>query len=149
MVFTVLFIAAPDSLAAIYTNDISLLQLTALLLPIAGVFQVFDGLQVVSIGLLRGLGDTRVPVFASILGFWCFGIPISLFLGFVLEYGAVGLWWGLVAGLFVVAASAHSPQAARAQRLAATGNRYRTGSLSEGGLAGNETRVALSQTLGY
>ncbi len=99
-----LFIAAPDSLAAIYTNDISLLQLTVLLLPIAGVFQVFDGLQVVSIGLLRGLGDTRVPVFASIVGFWCFGIPTSLFLGFVLEYGAVGLWWGLVAGLFVVAA---------------------------------------------
>jgi MATE family multidrug resistance protein len=98
-----LFIGMPETLAALYTKDLALLQLAALLLPIAGVFQIFDGLQVVAIGLLRGLGDTRVPVIANIIAFWCIGIPVSLWLGFGLDFGAVGLWWGLVAGLFMVA----------------------------------------------
>lgn len=99
----VLLIGAPELLARAYTNDAQVLALAVLLMPIAGVFQVFDGLQVVSIGLLRGLGDTRVPMLANIVGFWCIGIPVSLVLGFVLGYGAVGLWWGLVVGLVIVA----------------------------------------------
>ncbi len=80
-----------------------MLALAVLLMPIAGVFQVFDGLQVVSIGLLRGLGDTRVPMIVNVVGFWCIGMPVSLTLGFVVGYGAVGLWWGLVVGLVIVA----------------------------------------------
>jgi len=67
------------------------------------VFQVFDGLQVVAIGLLRGLGDTRVPMLANIIGFWAIGLPVSLWLAFTLDLGAVGLWWGLVVGLIIVA----------------------------------------------
>jgi MATE family multidrug resistance protein len=99
-----LFITAPRVLAGLYTSDAAVLALAVLLLPIAGVFQVFDGLQVVSIGLLRGLGDTQVPVIANVVGFWCLGMPVSLWLGFGLGYGAVGLWWGFVVGLFIVAA---------------------------------------------
>ncbi len=99
----VVLVGIPDLLAGMYTEDTAVLQLAVVLLPIAGVFQVFDGLQVVAIGLLRGLGDTRVPMIVNVVGFWCIGIPISLWLGFVLELGAVGLWWGLVAGLFIVA----------------------------------------------
>jgi len=57
----------------------------------------------VSIGLLRGLGDTRVPVITNVVGFWCIGMPVSLWLGFGAGYGAVGLWWGLVVGLVMVA----------------------------------------------
>jgi MATE family, multidrug efflux pump len=102
-VTAVLFIVFPEFFASAYTNDAGVLALAALLLPIAGVFQVFDGLQVVSIGLLRGLGDTRVPMIANILGFWCLGMPVSLWLGFGLGFGAVGLWWGLVIGLVIVA----------------------------------------------
>jgi len=98
-----LLIGAPGLLARAYTSDPAVLALAVLLLPIAGVFQVFDGLQVVSIGLLRGLGDTQVPVIANIVGFWCIGIPVSLWLGFGAGYGAVGLWWGLVVGLVMVA----------------------------------------------
>jgi MATE family multidrug resistance protein len=64
---------------------------------------VFDGLQVVSIGLLRGLGDTRMPMIINVIGFWCIGMPVSLWLGFGLDFGAVGLWWGLVVGLVMVA----------------------------------------------
>jgi MATE family multidrug resistance protein len=99
-----LFIGVPEMLAALYTRDVVVLALAALLLPLAGLFQVFDGLQVVAIGLLRGLGDTRMPMIINIIGFWCVGIPVSLWLGFGLDYGAVGLWWGLVVGLVIVAA---------------------------------------------
>jgi len=98
-----LFVYAPGPLARLYTSDAAVLALAVQLLPIAGVFQVFDGLQVVSIGLLRGLGDTQVPVISNIVGFWCLGIPVSLWLGFGAGYGAVGLWWGLVVGLVIVA----------------------------------------------
>src|SRR5881394_132602 len=98
-----LFVYAPGPLARLYTSDAAVLALAVQLLPIAGVFQVFDGLQVVSIGLLRGLGDTQVPVITNIVGFWCLGMPVSLWLGFGAGYGAVGLWWGLVVGLVIVA----------------------------------------------
>jgi MATE family multidrug resistance protein len=98
-----LFIGAPELLAGMYTRDAVVLGLAALLLPLAGLFQVFDGLQVVAIGLLRGLGDTRTPMIINIIGFWGVGIPVSLWLGFGLDYGAVGLWWGLVVGLVIVA----------------------------------------------
>jgi MATE family multidrug resistance protein len=99
-----LFIGAPELLAGLYTRDAVVLGLAALLLPLAGLFQVFDGLQVVALGLLRGLGDTRMPMVINVIGFWCVGIPVSLWLGFGLGYGAVGLWWGLVVGLVIVAA---------------------------------------------
>jgi MATE family multidrug resistance protein len=103
-VMAVVLIGLPRPLAELYTRDAEVVALTVLLLPIAGVFQVFDGLQVVSIGLLRGLGDTQVPMVTNILGFWCLGMPVSLWLGFGMGYGAVGLWWGLVVGLVMVAA---------------------------------------------
>jgi MATE family multidrug resistance protein len=98
-----LFLTVPALLAELYTPDAAVIGLAALLLPIAGVFQIFDGLQVVAIGLLRGLGDTRTPMIVNVIGFWCLGMPVSLWLGFGLGYGAVGLWWGLVVGLVAVA----------------------------------------------
>ena len=103
LVTGLLFILAPGPFAGLYSRDAMVLALAVLLLPIAGVFAVFDGLQVVAIGLLRGLGDTRMPMIANVVGFWCIGMPISLWLGFGLDYGARGLWWGLVAGLVIVA----------------------------------------------
>lgn len=99
-----LFIGAPKLLAGLYSRDAMVLGMAALLLPLAGLFQVFDGLQVVAIGLLRGLGDTRTPMIINVVGFWCIGIPVSLWLGFGRGHGAVGLWWGLVVGLVIVAA---------------------------------------------
>jgi MATE family multidrug resistance protein len=98
-----LFLLVPGPLAAAYTSDIDVRLLAAVLIPIAGVFQVFDGLQVVSAGILRGLGDTRAPMVVNLLGFWLIGIPVSVGAAFGLGLGAPGLWWGLVAGLGAVA----------------------------------------------
>ena len=97
------FILFPVFLARLYTDSTEVLAVAVLLIPIAGVFQVFDGIQVVAMGLLRGLGDTRMPMAASMVGFWCIGIPISLWLAFVENLGGQGLWWGLVVGLAMVA----------------------------------------------
>jgi len=98
-----LFLSVPAKLASFYSIDPAVVALAALLLPIAGLFQVFDGLQVVAMGLLRGLGDTRVPMIMSIIAFWCVGMPVSLLLAFGMDLGAVGLWWGFVVALAAVA----------------------------------------------
>jgi MATE family multidrug resistance protein len=93
----------PGPLARLFSDEAPVVALSALLLPIAGVFQVFDGIQVVAIGVLRGVGDTRAPVAVNVLGFWLVGLPASLWFGFGLRGGAAGLWWGLVVGLVIVA----------------------------------------------
>ena len=94
---------APRLLARAYSPDAAVIALAASLIPIAGVFQVFDGLQVVSIGVLRGVGDTRTPLIVNLIGYWGFALPLSLWFAFHLGWGPRGLWWGLVVGLMVVA----------------------------------------------
>ncbi len=98
-----LFVGGPRLLAAAYTSVDEVVALAALLIPIAGYFQIFDGLQVVSSGVLRGAGDTRAPLVVNIVGFWFIGLPTSLILAFRLDYGPEGLWWGVAAGLGAVA----------------------------------------------
>lgn len=98
-----LFLALPRQLATLYTSDAALIAIAASLIPIAGVFQIVDGLQAVGAGVLRGLGDTRVPLIAMLLGYWLIGVPVSVALGFKTGMGPQGLWWGFVAGLAAVA----------------------------------------------
>jgi MATE family multidrug resistance protein len=97
-------LALPVMFASAYTSVPGVVATAALLIPIAGVFQVFDGLQVVSAGVLRGAGDTRASLVSNVLGFWLVGMPVSLWLGFRAGLGVVGLWWGFVFGLAAVAA---------------------------------------------
>lgn len=101
--FMLLFLLAPAEIAGLVTNQPEHVAIAALLIPIAGVFQIGDGIQVASIGCLRGLGDVRSPVLANVLGFWVIGLPLGCWLAFPRGLGAAGLWWGLVLGLFVVA----------------------------------------------
>jgi MATE family multidrug resistance protein len=100
-----IFLTFPEPLARLYSRDLDVVRVAATLIPIAGVFQVFDGLQVVAAGVLRGLGDTRVPMLVNLLGYWLIGIPVSVYLGFGAGLGPVGLWWGLVLGLALVGTS--------------------------------------------
>lgn len=96
-------LAIPGVFARLYTSVPGVVTIAATLLPIAAVFQVFDGLQVVASGILRGAGDTRAAMISNMLGFWLIGTPVSLWLGFGAGLGLVGLWWGFVAGLAAVA----------------------------------------------
>ena len=98
----VMFLLFPEELAGLYSSDTTLIAVAAVLIPIAGVFQVFDGMQAVGAGVLRGLGDTRVPLVAMLLGYWLVGVPVSLHLAFNTGIGPQGLWWGFVAGLAAV-----------------------------------------------
>jgi len=102
-VMALVLLAIPVPIAELYSGDVAVIALAATLLPIAGTFQIFDGVQVVSIGILRGLGDTRAPFVIAVLGFWLLGFPVSLWLGFGTSLAAAGLWWGLVVGLVAVA----------------------------------------------
>jgi MATE family multidrug resistance protein len=90
-------------MAELYTADPTLIAIAGSLIPIAGFFQVFDGLQAVGAGVLRGLGDTRVPLVAMLSGYWLIGVPVSVVLAFRTGMGPQGLWWGFVAGLAAVA----------------------------------------------
>lgn len=97
------FLGLPGLLADQFTTETRVAAVAAALIPVAGMFQLFDGLQVVCTGALRGVADTMRPMIYNMLGFWVFGMPLSLWLGFRLEMGPEGLWWGLAAGLAAVA----------------------------------------------
>jgi MATE family multidrug resistance protein len=98
-----IFLTLPDLLARLYTDGLGAIAVAAVLIPLAGVFGVFDGMQVISAGCLRGTGDTRFPMFVHLFGFWIVGIPLGWWLAFHRERGPAGLWWGLVAGLAITA----------------------------------------------
>lgn len=97
------FLLFPGFWGRLYTPDLEVVALVTTLLPIAGLFQVMDGLQVVSSGSLRGVGDTRVPMILNLVGFWILGMPVAGVLAFRAGLGPAGLWWGLAAGLGAVA----------------------------------------------
>ena len=98
-----LFLVVPRPLAALFSVDQRVIATAATLLPIAGVFQVFGGLQVVSAGALRGVADTRVPMILNFVGFWLIGLPICVLLCLGLGRGPTGVWWGLAIGIAIVA----------------------------------------------
>jgi MATE family multidrug resistance protein len=97
------FLAIPAALAALFTDDPQAVVAAVPLLQIAAVFQLSDGTQVVAAGALRGAGDTRGPLLANLVGHYAIGLPLILALGFGLDLGASGVWWGLSAGLTAVA----------------------------------------------
>ena len=103
VVFGSLFLSLPGALVGLLTDLPEVAALAVVLLPLAGLFQVFDGVQVVALGCLRGIGDTRVPTLIHVAGFWALGIPLGYVLAFPYGLGAKGLWWGLLAALVAVA----------------------------------------------
>ena len=100
MIFTaILFVLASSILPYIYTSDVAVIEIAAQLLIIAGFFQLFDGTQVVGLGVLRGIGDVNVPTIITFLSYWVIGIPLGYFLGFHFGLGVKGIWYGLTFGL--------------------------------------------------
>lgn len=100
MSFTALiFMLANNYLPYIYTSDPTVITIAAQLLILAGFFQLFDGTQVVGLGVLRGLGDVNMPTFITFLSYWVIGIPVGYILGIELKMGVEGIWYGLTFGL--------------------------------------------------
>jgi multidrug resistance protein, MATE family len=99
----VVFFIAPRPLIALYTSDPRVLAVGPSLLGLAAAFQIFDGIQTVSTGALRGLGETRFPMIANFVGYWILGLPLGIFLCFGLHWGIYGLWIGLTLALIVIA----------------------------------------------
>jgi MATE family multidrug resistance protein len=105
---SVLLIAAPELLIAAFVDiadpaNAQVVSLAVSFLVCAAVFQIADGAQVVGAGMLRGLNDTRVPMIYAGLGYWGFGMSLSLLFAFKLGFGGVGIWIGLASGLVAVA----------------------------------------------
>jgi MATE family multidrug resistance protein len=101
--FSALFLLVPSFLVALFTTDAAVRETAASLMMVAAVFQLFDGVQVVASGALRGLGDTRTPMLVNLIAHWFVGLPIGALLGLGLDFGVAGLWVGLCAGLMVAA----------------------------------------------
>lgn len=101
---SVAFITVPEPLISVFMDGDdpqrgAILAIGTTLLALAALFQLVDGAQAVALGLLRGVQDTTVPMFVAVIAYWAIGIPACYVLGFVLGWGGVGVWLGLVAGL--------------------------------------------------
>ena len=94
-----LFICANNMMPYIYTEDLAVIKIASQLLIIAGFFQLFDGTQVVGLGVLRGIGDVNIPTLITFIAYWIIGIPLGYFLGIHLNMGVNGIWYGLTTGL--------------------------------------------------
>ena len=97
----VVFIGFPRLLMGAFTSDAAVLTIGTSLLFVGAVFQLFDGLQGVATGVLRGVGDTRSPMLWNLGGHWLIGLPLGYVLAFVMGFGVIGLWWGLSTGLII------------------------------------------------
>ncbi|PTY06411.1 MATE family efflux transporter [Opitutaceae bacterium EW11] len=97
--FAVVFATAGDVLAGWFVKDAVVVELAANLLIVAAVFQVFDGTQVIGAGILRGLTDVRIPTAITFVAYWLIALPSGYWFGVRGSAGAVGVWFGLAAGL--------------------------------------------------
>ena len=108
LVMVVLFLSFPVPILSLFVDldkpdSQRIVAYGTVLLALAALFQMGDAMQVMALGLLRGIRDTRVPMWAAALSYWVIGIPTSYVLGFGLDLGGAGLWLGLCAGLAVAA----------------------------------------------
>src|ERR1700722_18571045 len=99
----IVFLIAPRPLIALFSTDAQIMAVGPSLMVIAAAFQIFDGIQTVSTGALRGLGETRVPMVANLVGYWVMGLPLGFILCFVFKWGIYGMWIGLTLALVVIA----------------------------------------------
>lgn len=96
-----LFLDNSDQLNAELNMEV--ITVAGQLLLVAAIFQISDGIQVVTLGALRGLQDVNIPMFITFVSYWIIGFPTSIYLGLYTDLGAVGIWYGLLAGLSAAA----------------------------------------------
>jgi MATE family multidrug resistance protein len=97
-----MLLVVPQWIARLFTPDAVVIASAAVLLRIAAFFQLFDGLQIVTTGALRGAGNTHTPMIWHFVGYWILGLPLGASLAFWRGLGAAGLWAGLSVGLILI-----------------------------------------------
>jgi multidrug resistance protein, MATE family len=96
------FVTLSKQIARLFTPDPAVIRVGATLLLVAAAFQLFDGVQTVATGALRGSGDTRTPMLANLIAYWFIGLPFGYVLCFRFGLGALGIWIGLCIGLVII-----------------------------------------------
>jgi multidrug resistance protein, MATE family len=98
-----IFLSINQELVALYINDPRVASIASSLVIIAGFFQLSDGIQVVGLGILRGIADVNIPTVITLFAYWIIGLPVGYLLGFSLGMNVQGIWIGLLIGLTVSA----------------------------------------------
>ena len=101
--FALIFVFFNHLLPTFFSENPAVVELSAGLLLVAGLFQLFDGVQVTALGILRGLSDVKIPTFIAMTAYWAIALPMAYFLGFKQNMGVYGIWFGLCAGLMFAA----------------------------------------------
>jgi len=96
------FLANRHAIGAIFSNDAAVVNQAAVLLVAGAAFQLFDGVQAVATGALRGIADTTTPMITHLVGYWALGLPVGYWLCFQLDWGAIGIWMGFCVALMVI-----------------------------------------------
>ena len=108
VVFALLFVLCNEMLPKLYLDledssnlldNLEVISIASKLLIIAAVFQISDGIQVVTLAALRGMQDVKTPMFITFIAYWVIGFPISYYLSMHSNYGSSGIWIGILAGL--------------------------------------------------
>ena len=103
--FALLFMLGRTQIPRIYTDDVAVITAAIAVVPLAAAFQIFDGIQNVCCGVLRGMGRPGPAAVANFVGYWLVALPAGIALSFTFGLGLRGLWLGLFIGLFLVASA--------------------------------------------
>jgi len=126
-----IFWTIPHEIVRIYTPDKDIIKAASALLFVAAFFQLFDGIQAVTTGALRGTGDTRTPFLCHLTAYWLIGLPLGYYLCFRRGWGAPGLWTGLCVALILIGSALLMFWQRRTHRLAFVARRHQGGVLAE------------------
>jgi len=99
----IVFIVGRNFIPILYISDMEVISQAAILLVVAGLFQLSDGIQVIGLGALRGMSDVKIPTLITLIAYWMIGLPLGYVLGFTFDLGALGVWYGLWLGLSIAA----------------------------------------------
>ncbi len=101
LIFSIVFILGRDWLPLLYNDQEEVVQIASALLIVAALFQISDGVQVISLGALRGMKDVKIPTMITFLAYWVVSLPLGYVLAFNYGFGANGIWFSLFLGLSI------------------------------------------------